>query len=278
MYYGDTPQPGASSSPPGPVHPCGAQVSLNGEILGTAPFTVFYDPLAKFNLSVTKEGFRPALFGEGSGSRPIDFTKDWMVPSLLERIPAWIFDAKAPVECTPLVLGDRIFLGPGGPDLLPRPRERRAPVELRYPRRLGCGLRDPGPRGPPLLRDLRRGFPHPRREDRKAPPSPLPLLPPRPIRHPASEPEADGTVAVNCGGAAISAVKLGGGTLLWTVRSESEVIGPPEIHRARSSPSPPTGRSAPSTPEPAPRSAGSPCGSPYRRPGRRATAPTSSRM
>ncbi|MGH9363062.1 MAG: DUF4388 domain-containing protein, partial [Thermoanaerobaculia bacterium] len=85
--------------------PPGAKVALNGEVAGATPMVLYYDPLARFALSVGKDGFRSIQLGS------IDFTKDWMVAVRLERIPAWVFDAKAPVDCTPTALGNRVYFG-----------------------------------------------------------------------------------------------------------------------------------------------------------------------
>ncbi len=213
--------------------PPGARVTLNGEALGVTPFTIYYDPLARFSLSFTKDGFRPVSVGEeGSEKRSIDFTKDWMVSVRLDRIPSWVFDAHSPVDCTALVHGGRVYAGTRGGRVfclgLAKGDERWnystpdgwdvASGIRAYKSRIYFGTYD----GSFHILDVDTGRPVHRL---------VPLTPPRPIRHAASEATPNGLAAVSCGGTAVVGVDIVGGMLLWTHRAELEVLGAPELYR-----------------------------------------------
>ncbi len=214
--------------------PPGARVALNGEVLGATPFTLYYDPLARFSLSFTKDGFRPVTIGEeGSERRSIDFTKDWMVSVRLDRIPSWVFDARSPVDCTPLVYGGRVYTGTRGGRVysldLAKGEERWnyatpdgwdvASGIRAHKSRIYFGTYD----GSFHILEADTGRPVHRL---------IPLTPPRPIRHPASEATGNGWAAVNCGGTAVVGTDIVGGTLLWTHKAELEVLGSPELYRS----------------------------------------------
>jgi outer membrane protein assembly factor BamB/tetratricopeptide (TPR) repeat protein len=211
--------------------PPGATVIANGESLGVTPLTLYYSPFGKLSLTIAAEGFRPAHFGEEPGAtRAIDFTRDWMISAFLTRIAAWVFDAGAPVECTPLVRGDRAYLGTRGGRIFcldlaggtPRwswdvPDGWDVSSGLRWHKdRLFFGTFD----GAFHILDARTGRPLHRL---------LPASPPRPIRHPASEATPAGVVAVNCGGAAVALINVSAGTVQYLIRTESEALGPPEL-------------------------------------------------
>jgi outer membrane protein assembly factor BamB/tetratricopeptide (TPR) repeat protein len=212
--------------------PPGARVTLNGEPAGSTPFILYYDPLARFSLTVQKEGFRSITLDDAGQRRAIDFTKDSMVAVRLERIPAWIFDAQAPVECTALVIENRVYFGTRGGRIFCLDRETGTPRwSYRVPDGwdVASGLRAFRDRvcfgtfdGAFHVLEARTGRPLHRL---------VPLSPARPIRHPASEARDSGTVAVNCGGAGVAGVNTVSGSLLWLFRADADVLGPPELYR-----------------------------------------------
>jgi len=215
--------------------PLGATVTLNGEAAGVTPMTIQYNPLAKFSIALSKNGFKSALFGEGTGDRkPIDFTKDWMISVRLERIPAWIFDAKAPVDCTPLIQGGRAYIGTRGGRIfclelatgsqiwgynIPDGWDVSSGLQI-HKDRLLFGTFD----GSFHILNAGTGSALQRL---------VPTTPPRPIRHPSSEPTEGGLVAINCGGAIVAGLNVVSGAIAWTFRPPSEALGTPEIQGGR---------------------------------------------
>ncbi len=211
--------------------PAGATVIANGESLGVTPLTLFYSPFARLSLTIAGDGFRPATFGEESGAaRAIDFARDWMVSVKLERIPAWVFDAGAPVECTPLVRADRAYLGTRAGRIFCLDLGSGTPrwsFDVSDGWDVSSGLRSFKERlffgtfdGAFHILDARTG-----RSIQRL----VPASPPRPIRHPASEPTGSGLVALNCGGTAVAVLNIPTGNVQWLLRTEAEALGAPEL-------------------------------------------------
>jgi len=212
--------------------PSGTTVILNGNRMGITPLTLYHDPFSKIRLSLVKEGFRPIHFnGEGGEHRAIDLTKDWMIAVRMERIPLWIFGAEAPVECTPLVLGERVYFGNRSGKVYCLNRKNGEEIWHyqtpdgwdissglgSYRDRLFFGTYN----GAFHILDLKTGQPLHRR---------VLLSPPRPIRHGPSKPTRSGVVAINCGGMALLGLNGEDGNHRWTLPTKSKVLGTPELH------------------------------------------------
>jgi len=173
--------------------------------------------------------------GEDSPDRlTIDFAKDWFVAVRLERIPVWIFDAKAPVECTPLGLGKYLYIGTRAGKihcLDSSSGSERWTYTIPNGMDVAAGLRAFQDR---ICFGTFDGTFHVlQAESGRLIHQVIPLTPPRPIREPSSEPTREGMVAINCGGVSIAGVNVANGAAVWTQRADSEIIGPPQLDGGR---------------------------------------------
>ncbi len=84
------------------TRPAGAQVAINGKLLGRTPLTIAYDPHKSFQLELRSPDFE---------TMQIHKVNSWMINESLLRKAKWTYKTKQPVEGSGLVVGRNFIIG-----------------------------------------------------------------------------------------------------------------------------------------------------------------------